>query len=70
MGLQEATIDQIKDLEHSLGNGRYAWFGIGRGAEWLGIAENEYNPIFYNPKKFELITSGTFFLNPSGFLNY
>ena len=70
MGLQEATIDQIKDLDESLKSEQYAWFGSGRGSEWFGKSENEYNPIFYNTKRVECMESGTFVLNPAGFLNY
>ncbi len=70
VGLQEPTLPQIQSLEDELKKESYAWFGTGRGAEWLGKSENEYNPIFYNTKRFDLLENGTFVLNPSGAFNY
>ncbi|MGE0009682.1 MAG: endonuclease/exonuclease/phosphatase family protein [Candidatus Babeliales bacterium] len=68
-GLQEPTIEQIQDIENGLG-AEYAWVGKGRGKEWWGKSEDEYNPLFYKNKRLELLDSGTFVLNPSGALNW
>ena len=70
VGLQEPTVEQIESLDAELKKESYAWFGTGRGAEWWGKSENEYNPIFFNTKRFDLIENGTFVLNPSGTFNY
>lgn len=65
LGLQEPTIEQINDIDKSLG-ATYKWVGQGRGKEWWGQSEDEYNPLFYNTERVELLDSGTFVINPSG----
>lgn len=56
-GLQEALKSQIDYIAQEMPN--YTWIGVGRDD---GKAKGEYSPIFYNSKKLELITSGTFWL--------
>jgi endonuclease/exonuclease/phosphatase family metal-dependent hydrolase len=72
IGIQEATENQITDLHAQLKN--YASERKGRGAawhigQWLGFkkSENEFNPIFWNQDKFELVESETFSINQSWF---
>jgi endonuclease/exonuclease/phosphatase family metal-dependent hydrolase len=66
IGFQEAGDNQINDLQKILPN-TYQWFGQGRKqggiAGWF-VSVDEHTPIFYNAKKFALIESGTFWLNP------
>lgn len=57
-GLQEALIEQIKDIEKALPE--YKWFGTGRDD---GKEAGEFSPIFYNPDKFILIEHGQFWLS-------
>lgn len=57
-GLQEPIDAQIDDLNKSLQD--YKFVGRGRGAQWMGLSDNEHTPIFYNNHTFELLNSGTF----------
>jgi endonuclease/exonuclease/phosphatase family metal-dependent hydrolase len=61
IGMQEATESQIADLGTLLP--LFLSIGKGRGASWGGLGTNEYNPIFYNKEKFELLDQGTFAVN-------
>lgn len=67
IGLQEPTIVQIHDLAQAL---NMEWFGSGRGSSWLGMGADEYNPIFFNSKRLELLESGTFPINPCSTTEY
>lgn len=67
MGLQEPTIEQMNDLEKAL---KLSWFGANRGSSWFGLAPDEYNPIFYNNERLELLESGTFSINPCTKMEY
>lgn len=69
MGLQEPTIEQVKDLDTALKT-NYAWFGTARGSSWMGMGPSEYNPIFYNTQRLELQESGTFVINPCSKIEY
>lgn len=60
VGMQEALISQIKDLQERLPN--YSWIGVGRDD---GKEEGEFSPIFYNKKKFTLHKNNTFWLSDS-----
>jgi len=60
IGLQEAKKSQIVDLEKALSK-QYAWFGKQRVANIL--ANEEYNPIFYNVKTVELLSHNTYGLS-------
>ncbi|WP_215222738.1 endonuclease/exonuclease/phosphatase family protein [Echinicola shivajiensis] len=60
VGLQEPHLHQVKYFEQMLPG--YGWLGVGRED---GKEEGEYNPIFYNKRKLELIDSGTFWLSDS-----
>jgi endonuclease/exonuclease/phosphatase family metal-dependent hydrolase len=62
-GLQEAVRRQIEDIAQACPD--YGWIGSGRGKVWfnLGLAKNEYNPIFYKKSDFTLLSSGTFSIN-------
>lgn len=61
IGFQEPIKSQVRDLETLLPH--FKQFGEGRGTSWWGLGDDEYNPIFYNAKKFELLDCGTFFIN-------
>jgi endonuclease/exonuclease/phosphatase family metal-dependent hydrolase len=61
IGFQEPIKQQVADLAVQLKN--YAWFGSGRGKSYLGFGTDEYNPIFYNKKRFILRKKGTFRIN-------
>lgn len=63
IGMQEATQSQIADLRLLLP--LFLSVGKGRGASWGGLGTDEYNPIFYNKHKFELLDQGTFSINTS-----
>lgn len=63
IGLQEAKQNQIDDLIKGMSD--YSFFGEGRGESWLGWGENEHCPILYNAKKYTLLESGTFSINPT-----
>lgn len=60
IGMQEALINQIKDLQERLPN--HKWIGVGRDD---GKEEGEFSPIFYNKNKFALLKSNTFWLSDS-----
>lgn len=72
LGLQEATEDQIANLETELTN--YGEFGEGRGTSWGGRGTDEYSSIFYDTNKLTKEKSGTFILNPefkqTGIMNW
>ena len=57
-GLQEAFIDQIKDIHAQLPN--MAWVGVGRDD---GKKAGEFSPIFYNSKKIKVLKKGWFWLS-------
>lgn len=57
-GMQEAMINQVKDLEKRLPD--YDWIGVGRED---GAKEGEYAPIFYNRNLLEVMEQGTFWLS-------
>lgn len=67
MGLQEPTTEQIHDLAPAL---KMLWFGSGRGSSWFGMGPDEYNPIFFNNKRLELLEFGTFPINPCSKMEY
>jgi endonuclease/exonuclease/phosphatase family metal-dependent hydrolase len=56
IGVQEARKEQIDDLVARVEG--YAWVGVGRG----GIVD-EYCPIFYERRRFDLREHGTFWLS-------
>lgn len=58
IGLQEVKQLQLNDIQASLTN--YNHVGVARDD---GKQEGEYNPIFYNKQKFNLKSSGTFWLS-------
>ncbi|MEY2792081.1 MAG: hypothetical protein RJA76_73 [Bacteroidota bacterium] len=60
LGMQEAFVHQIKDMEKQLPN--YKWFGKGRDD---GKEAGEFSPIMYDSKKFKLIKQATFWLSDS-----
>lgn len=60
-GLQEPVIEQVNDIAIQLPN--YKWVGKGRGSAWFGMAKNEFNPIFYDATRVDLIEYGTFQIN-------
>lgn len=57
-GLQEALHHQVFDLDSLLPN--YHWIGVGRDD---GKESGEYNPIFYQHKKYKILRNGTFWLS-------
>lgn len=60
VGVQEALLHQLEDLESQLPNHR--WVGVGRDD---GKAKGEFSALFYNSKLFQLVDSGTFWLSPT-----
>jgi endonuclease/exonuclease/phosphatase family metal-dependent hydrolase len=58
VGVQEALLGQIRDLEQRLPG--FDWVGQGRGA---GEMEGEFSPIFYRTDRLELLDHGTFWLS-------
>lgn len=60
LGMQEAFIHQIKDMEKLLPN--FKWFGRGRDD---GKESGEFSPLMYNYKKFKLLNQATFWLSDS-----
>jgi endonuclease/exonuclease/phosphatase family metal-dependent hydrolase len=57
-GLQEALHEQVTDMEKAFPN--YTRIGVGRDD---GKESGEYSPVFYNSGKFDLLSSGTFWLS-------
>lgn len=60
LGVQEALLHQLKDLEKALP--QYSWYGVGRDD---GKEGGEYSAIYYQPALFELLNKGTFWLSPT-----
>ena len=59
-GLQEVTYSQLSFLKDSLVN--YSFIGVGRDD---GKTKGEYSPIFYNKKKYKVLSNKTFWLSSS-----
>ncbi len=57
LGIQEALLNQMKDLDSILAN--YAYVGVGRDD---GKKQGEFSSIFYNKKKLSILKSSTFWL--------
>lgn len=57
-GVQEAFHNQMQDIQSALP--QYKHIGIGRDD---GRQKGEYSAVFYNPKRFELLSEGTFWLS-------
>ncbi|GEO06261.1 endonuclease [Adhaeribacter aerolatus] len=55
IGVQEAVISQIKDLEARLPD--FAWYGVAR---MDGKEDGEFSAIYYRKSRFKLLDSGTF----------
>lgn len=60
IGLQEVKKSQLDDIATELT--LHAYVGVARDD---GKEAGEYCPVFYNKEKFNLITSGTFWLSPN-----
>jgi len=60
IGMQEAFVHQIKDLQKELP--QHIWFGKGRDD---GKEAGEFSPIFYNKNKFKVLQQNTFWLSDS-----
>lgn len=60
LGVQEALIDQLKDLEQALPD--YEWVGVGRED---GREKGEFSAILYRRDRLRLLESGTFWLSPT-----
>ncbi|MEB2784853.1 endonuclease/exonuclease/phosphatase family protein [Algoriphagus persicinus] len=58
-GVQEALNNQLMDLSTELG---YSFIGVGRDD---GTEKGEYAAILYDPKKFDVLDGGTFWLSPT-----
>ncbi len=58
IGIQEALLDQVKDLEEYLPD--YDWIGVGRDD---GKTKGEFMAIFYLKKRFKIIENSTFWLS-------
>ncbi|MEJ5053257.1 endonuclease/exonuclease/phosphatase family protein [Sphingobacterium sp. MYb382] len=57
-GIQEGFLEQVKDMEAGLPGFKY--IGVGRDD---GAQAGEHSAIFYNTKRFEVLSSGTFWLS-------
>ena len=57
-GLQEVLSTQLADLEAAFPG--YTRIGVGRDD---GKAAGEFSPVFYNTKRFSMLSSGTFWLS-------
>jgi endonuclease/exonuclease/phosphatase family metal-dependent hydrolase len=57
-GLQEALKEQVSDMEKAFPG--FTRIGLGRDD---GKEAGEYSPVFYNSKRFALLSSGTFWLS-------
>ncbi len=60
IGMQEAFVHQIKDIQKELP--QHIWFGKGRDD---GKEAGEFSPIFYNKAKFKILQQKTFWLSDS-----
>ena len=58
VGLQEALVGQVHDLEERLLN--YAWFGVGRDD---GAEAGEFMTVFYLKDRFDVLEESTFWLS-------
>lgn len=58
IGVQEALLTQLRDLENLLPD--FAWCGVGRTD---GKAAGEYSAILYRKSRFQLIATNTFWLS-------
>jgi endonuclease/exonuclease/phosphatase family metal-dependent hydrolase len=61
IGLQEATHTMIQDLQERFA--QLKWLGVGRDD---GLHGGEFNPIFFNPERFDAVDHSTFWLAASG----
>lgn len=59
VGVQEALHNQLINLSTKLG---YKYIGVGRDE---GTEKGEYAAILYDPKKFDILDEGTFWLSPT-----
>ena len=59
VGTQEVLVHQLKELNEGLG---YAAIGVGRDD---GKAKGEFSPIHYDPSRYQVEESGTFWLSPT-----
>lgn len=57
-GIQEGLLHQVQYLDENLPD--YDWVGVGRDSH---SEANEYSALFYDRTRFELVTSGTFWLS-------
>ena len=57
-GMQEALVDQVKDVASQFEG--YSWIGVGRDD---GKEKGEYSPIFYSEKLFKVENKGWFWLS-------
>jgi len=60
LGVQEALVHQVQDLEAALPD--YHWYGVGRED---GQDKGEFMTIFYRTDRFELVRKDTFWLSPT-----
>lgn len=60
IGMQEVRHRQLVDLANQLPG--YSYVGVARDD---GKQAGEYNPIFYNKSRYNLLRSGTFWLSPT-----
>lgn len=62
-GLQEALVEQVKDMENAFP--AYSRVGVGRDD---GKEGGEFSPVFFNSGKFNLLNSGTFWLSQTPYI--
>lgn len=60
LGVQEALLTQIQDLQAALPG--FAWYGVGRED---GKEQGEFSPVFFRKSRFQLHDRGTFWLSPT-----
>jgi endonuclease/exonuclease/phosphatase family metal-dependent hydrolase len=61
-GLQEATYNQVQNIESFLGDNKLNYKWVGEGS--FGDQKGEHVPIFVNSDIFDIVESGTFWLSP------
>jgi endonuclease/exonuclease/phosphatase family metal-dependent hydrolase len=60
LGVQEALLNQIRDLQAALPG--FGWYGVGRED---GREQGEFSPVFYRKNRFRILDKGTFWLSPT-----
>ncbi|MEM6379263.1 MAG: endonuclease/exonuclease/phosphatase family protein [Bacteroidota bacterium] len=60
LGIQEGLLDQVQYIDQAIPN--FAYVGVGRDD---GKTAGEFSAIFYDKRKYKVLSSGTFWLSPT-----